>query len=535
MSLPNVASSKCSFASPPLTYILEQKKPVYCWAEEGIARSDFPPSFKFGASTSAIQTESHPTDGGRGPSTWDSFIGDLPAIQSYTKYKEDVWCLKNMKADVYRFSISWPRILPKGKKGGGINQEGIDFYNNLIDELTSNGIKPFVTLFHFDLPSALQEDYNGFLSSNFVGDFNDFADICFNNFGDRVKCWATFNEPEVFCVYGYATNLSIEDDPTQYPYMAAHNLILAHATAVKTYRENYQSTQNGKIGMSLSAQWFLPLTNTPSDVSAANRAWDFFIGWFLDPMVMGDYPFSMKAIVRDRLPQFTEEEQELVKGSYDFVAINYYTSQYTKGLRFSAGDVPTSYHNDQYLQMLTEKDGVPIGPQAEGCDQIYVYPQGLGNILLNLKLKYNDPLIYITENGYPQKRDDSIPLEKALEDDIRIEFIKDHLGYVLKALRDGVNVGGYFIWALMDCMEVGSGYTVRYGLNYTDYSDDYKRIPKKSAKWLNHFLTSSPPKESTSKSCDASWDGRVCFEKMTPARAAFFLLLSCLTSVCYRD
>ncbi|KAK9277160.1 hypothetical protein L1049_006699 [Liquidambar formosana] len=463
-----------------------------------ISRSDFPPSFKFGASTSAIQTESYPNVGGRGPSSFDHYYGDLPAVESYTKYKEDVQCLKNMNVDAYRFSISWCRILPTGKKSDGVNQEGIDFYNNLIDELIRNGIEPFVTLFHFDMPSALQKDYNGFLSSDIVADFNDYADICFKAFGHKVKYWVTCNEPLTFI---QSTYMSKENDLTRDPYKAAHNLLLAHATAVKTYRDNYQSTQNGKIGLVMDINWALPLTNTPTDVAAANRSWDFMIGWFLDPIVTGDYPFSMKTIVRERLPKFSGDQQELVEGSYDFVGINYYTARYSKGFDYSENALPISYTYDQYLQSLTEKNGIPIGPKAQGNDWIYIYPAGLGDVLLNLKLKYNNPLIYITENGYAEKRDDSIPVEKALQDDARIEYIKSHLDYVRKALRDGVNVNGYFVWSLMDNMEMDSAYTIGFGLNYTDYSNDFKRIPKKSANWFKSFLTSGshphaqPPKE----------------------------------------
>ncbi|XP_052187022.1 beta-glucosidase 24-like [Diospyros lotus] len=454
-----------------------------------LERTDFPSDFKFGAASSALQTESSPHEGGRGSGTWDFFLGDIPAVQSYYKYKDDVQSLKNMNVKNYRFSISWPRLIPNGKLSSGVNQKGIDFYNNLIDELIANGIEPFATLFHFDLPSALQDEYNGLLSLNFVDDFKDYADLCFKSFGDRVKHWITINEPHVFASEGYKMGLPIQNDPKRHPYAAAHNIILAHAVTFKLYQDTYKPTQKGEVGISLSAQWFLPYAPLPSDKQAAQRAWDFMTGWFLDPLVTGDYPFSMKAIVRDRLPTFTQEEEEVVRGSFDFIGINYYTSRYTKSLKIEPSDVPTSFDKDHYLQTLTEKDGVPIGKQAGGFDQIYIYPAGLGEVLLHLKDSYSNLKIYITENGYPEKRNDSLEIQTALQDDVRIHFLQDHLKHVKKALREGANIKGYFIWSLLDCMEMGSGYTIRFGLNYVDYGDDYRRYPKKSATWLREFLT----------------------------------------------
>ncbi|KAI8011179.1 Beta-glucosidase 24 [Camellia lanceoleosa] len=348
-----------------------------------------------------------------------------------------------MNIENYRFSIAFPQLIPTGKLSDGVNQTGIDFYNNLIDELVANGIEPFVTLFHFDLPSALQEEYHGLLSSNFVEDFTNYADLCFKTFGDRVKHWITINEP--------------------------------------------QPTQKGEIGISVSAQWFLPLGVTPADKHAAQRAWDFMTGWFLDPLVSGDYPFNMKAILRDRLPTFTEEQEEMVKGSFDFIGLNYCTSRYTKPLKLSSNDVPTGYENDQYVQTLTKKNEVPIGEQAGGFDAIFVYPEGLGEVLLHLKLAYNNPTIYITENEKEQL--DSI--ETILQDDVRIEFLQNHLTYVRKALSEGVNLKGYFIWSLLDNMEMGSGYTIGFGLHYVDHDDDFKRHPKRSVTWLQNFITGS--------------------------------------------
>ncbi|KAK9291175.1 hypothetical protein L1049_009363 [Liquidambar formosana] len=461
---------------------------ITCSSEISIARSDFPGSFMFGASSSAIQTESTPTEGGRGPSINDHYYEGLPGVESYTKYKEDVSCLKNTNMDAYRFSIAWPRILPTGKLSDGFNQEGIDFYNNLIDELISNGIEPFVTLFHFDMPEALQTDYGGFLSPNIVADFNDYADLCFKTFGHKVKYWATCNEPLTFIQKTYMVD---GFDLPRDPYKAAHNLLLSHATAVKTYRNNYLSTQNGKIGMIMDISWYSPLNVTPKDVDAANRGWDFMLGWFLDPLVTGDYPISMKSIVRERLPEFSSAQAELVKGSYDYVGINYYTARYAQALPFSSNDVAISYDKDQYLNALTSNaNGIDIGEKAEGVDWLYFCPEELGAVLMKLKHKYNNPLIYITENGTADKVDISKPLDQeTLQDDARIRYMKGHLYYLAKAIRDGANVHGYMVWSLMDNVEMDSGYTAGFGVHYVDHSNDFKRVPKKSAEWFKDFLT----------------------------------------------
>lgn len=458
-----------------------------------VKRKDFPADFKFGCSTSAFQTEGSGTEGGRGPATWDGFIQDNIAgldiaVDSYNRYKEDVQLLKNMGADSYRFSISWSRILPDGTVGGGINQEGIDFYNNFIDELIKNGITPFVTLFHFDLPTALQDKYSGFLNKQIVDDFKAFADLCFKTFGDRVKHWSTINEPQVFGQYGYKIGLKeTRTTPATDPFLATHHIILAHAAAAKLYKQTYQPTQKGEIGISLVTLWFEPHGKTRQDIDASERAFDFMVGWLLEPMVHGDYPFIMKALVRDGLPIFTEEEKALVLGSYDFIGINYYTSNYASALPISPDDTYTNQNQFQHATLTTDRNGVTIGEPTPGSDAIYVYPQGLRDALVYISKNFNNPKLYITENGYPDKRDDTIPVDEAIKDPKRIQHILSHLYSINEAMKMGANVNGYFMWALMDCMEMAQGYNVRYGLYYTDYLNNLNRIPKESAGWFKSW------------------------------------------------
>ncbi|KAL8097661.1 hypothetical protein AgCh_030688 [Apium graveolens] len=458
-----------------------------------VTRKDFPKDFKFGCSTSAFQTEGSGTEGGRGPATWDGFIQDNIegldiAVDSYHRYKEDVQLLKNMGADSYRFSMSWSRILPGGTVSGGINQEGIDFYNNFIDELIKNGITPIVTLFHFDLPTALQDKYSGFLNKQIVDDFKAYADLCFKTFGDRVKHWSTINEPQVFGQYGYRIGLKqARSTAATDPFLATHNIILAHAAAAKHYKQTYQPTQKGEIGISLVTIWFEPHGNTRQDIDASERAFDFQVGWLLEPLVFGDYPFIMKALVGNGLPTFTEEEKALIKGSYDFIGINYYTSNYAASLPYNPDATFTNSAQFQHATLTSDRNGVFIGAATPGSDAIYVYPEGLRDALIYISKNYNNPKLYITENGYPDKRDDTIPVDEAIKDPKRIQHILSHLYAINEAMKMGANVNGYFMWALMDCMEMAQGYNVRFGLYYTDYLNNLNRIPKESAGWFKSW------------------------------------------------
>ncbi|KAJ7945731.1 putative Beta-glucosidase [Quillaja saponaria] len=293
-----------------------------------IKRSDFPKDFAFGVATAAAQIEGAANEGGRGPSIWDNFVQRFPekindrsrispSVDHYNRYKEDVKTIKNLGVDYYRFSISWTRILPKGSLSGGVNQEGIDHYNSLINELIQHGIKPFVTLFHFDSPQVLQEKNGGPLNRSFVDDFKDYSEICFKTFGDRVKNWITINEPFIIAGMGYDLGVAApgrcskpfgpcpEGNSATEPYIVSHNLILAHAAVVNLYREKYLGKQGGEIGISHEGQYVEPYSESPEDKAAATRALDFNLGWYMEPLVYGDYPKIMKDLVKDRLPSFT--------------------------------------------------------------------------------------------------------------------------------------------------------------------------------------------------------------------------------------
>ncbi|XP_050276643.1 beta-glucosidase 12-like isoform X1 [Quercus robur] len=474
-------------------------------------RTSFPKGFIFGTATAAYQYEGAAFEDGKGPSIWDTYTHEHPeriknrsngdvAVDQYHRYKGDVRLMKKIGLDGYRFSISWSRVLPKGKLSGGVNRAGIKYYNNLINKLLANGIQPFVTLYHWDLPQALEDEYGGFLSPHFVDDFRDYAELCFKEFGDRVKHWITLNEPLSQASGGYADgliaparcsswqklNCTAGDSGTE-PYLAAHHEILAHASAVEVYRKKYQKIQKGIMGISLNSNWYVPFSNSTHDREAAQRSLDFKLGWFMDPLSTGDYPHSMRALVGDRLPKFTKEQSELVKGSLDFLGLNYYSSKYASNSHRRNPGNASSYLTDSHADTSPFRNGIPIGPRA-ASDWIYVYPRGLRDILLYIKKKYHNPLIFITENGTNEFNNASLPLKEALDDSYRIDYHYQHFQYLLRSIKDGVNVQGYFAWSFLDNFEWGAAFTVRFGIVYVDYEHDLKRYPKLSARWFKKFL-----------------------------------------------
>ncbi|CAI0450261.1 unnamed protein product [Linum tenue] len=473
-------------------------------------RTSFPAGFLFGTASSAYQYEGAAGEGGKGASIWDTYTSRYPgkiadrsngdvAIDEYHRYKEDVAIMKNMGLNAYRFSISWPRILPNGTVNGGVNKEGITYYNNLINELLANGIKPFVTLYHWDTPQILENEYGGFLSSKIVKDFVGYADVCFKYFGDRVQHWVTLNEPLASSLYAYGVgmlapgrcskwmnlNCTGGDSGTE-PYVVGHNLLLAHATTVKLYREKYQLKPGSLRSIILQFTGFKYLTcYLPSIVLLFDRL-DPIFRRFMDPLATGNYPRSMRSIVGKRLPKFSEEESKMLKGSFDFVGLNYYTTAYISNAPPS-NPIFLSSTTDSQTNASAVKNGVPIGPKA-GVFWQYIYPKGIRDVVLYTKRKYNNPVIYITENGMGDINNETLSLREALNDTLRVDFYRQHLAYLSSAIKEAAKVEGYFAWSLLDNFEWSMGYTVRFGINYVDYKNGLKRYPKQSAVWFQSFL-----------------------------------------------
>ncbi|CAN0880850.1 Beta-glucosidase 24 [Linum grandiflorum] len=482
--------------------------PHYASASPPPMRSQFPPDFFFGAAISAYQTEGAATEDGRGQSIWDVYTYQHPgtsngdvAADSYHLYKKDIQLLKDMGMNAYRISISWPRILPTGKLSGGVNQKGIIFYSNMINEMLAQGVTPFVTLFHWDLPQPLEEEYGGFLSSRIVVDYRDYADVCFKEFGDRVKHWITLNEPHSLANGGYSegtfapgrcssTNGRQCDsgDSATEPYIVGHNQLLAHAAAVQLYRQKYQTSQKGMIGITLNSMWFIPaIPKNTLDVAAVTTALDFILGWMLNPIMRGEYPKSMRK-VGERLPKFTPNQVQVLKGSIDFLGVNYYTSRFAGHIP-DANKFPPDFKLDSGVAQTTRNNNnVSIGKPTP-ADWLRSYPEGFTELLLYIKDNYDNPLMFITENGVADDGKYVQTSQRAtLRDPVRVDYLSTHLSHLNMAMKRGANVKGYFTWSLLDNFEWGDGYKMRYGLHYVDFNNSCARIPKKSTLWFKKFM-----------------------------------------------
>ncbi|XVF27837.1 hypothetical protein REPUB_Repub14bG0143600 [Reevesia pubescens] len=470
--------------------------------------SRFPTNFLFGTASSSYQFEGAFLSDGKGLNNWDVFThkpgnimdgsnGDI-AVDHYHRYPEDFDLMNYIGVNSYRFSISWARILPKGRFGS-VNKAGINHYNKLINTLLLKGMQPFVTLTHYDIPQELENRYGAWLSPQLQEDFQYYADICFKYFGDRVKYWATFNEPNVVAILGYRSGVyppsrcsssfgnCSNGDSEKEPFIAAHNIILSHAAAVDIYRTKYQKRQGGIIGIVMNAVWYEPISNSSEDKQAAERAQAFYMNWFLDPIITGKYPAEMQEILGSNLPVFSTQDQEKLKSGLDFIGVNHYTSFYIRDCMFSVCEQgPGSSKTEGFALSTPNKDGIFIG-ESTTVDWLYVNPQGMDKIVMYLKERYNNIPMFITENGFGESDKWDGLIQESLNDVKRVEYISGYLDALAAALRKGADVRGYFIWSLLDNFEWISGYRIRFGLHHVDYAT-LKRTPRSSATWYKQFI-----------------------------------------------
>ncbi|CAH0558860.1 unnamed protein product [Brassicogethes aeneus] len=452
-----------------------------------------PPNFKFGIATSAYQVEGGWNASGKGENVWDRLMHTRPdlifdhtngdvACDSYHKWREDVEILKTLGVDYYRFSISWSRVLPTGF-GNKINPDGIRYYSDLIDELLKNGIEPFVTIFHWDLPQPLQ-DLGGWTNPQIALYFEDFARVVFEHFGDRVKKWITINEPSSICYGTYGRGLYL---PFEYPgigdYLCGKTLLLAHARAYHLYDNEFREKQHGKIGITIDSTWAEPKTNNKKDVMAAEREMQMGTGWWMHPIFSkeGDYPEILKFRVAEisktenfpesRLPPLDQEEIKFIRGSADFLGLNHYLTYLVSDNELNT-NVKTSLEKDRGTKNEVDPN----------WDNPLITPWGMRKLINWLANEYDNPIIYITENGY---WDDG-----RLDDQDRIKFYKGYIKAVLDAaVVDKCNVRGYITWSIMDNMEWRVGYKFKYGLYHVDFqSPNRTRTPKVSAKFYQDVI-----------------------------------------------
>ncbi|RPI28463.1 MAG: beta-glucosidase [Acidobacteria bacterium] len=462
---------------------------------EAKARSvRFPADFSWGTATSSYQIEGGWMEGGKGLSIWDAFshtpektrngeTGDLTS-DHFHRYKEDVRLMREMGLKNYRFSISWPRVQPLGY--GKENLEGIRFYSSLVDELLDNGITPWVTLYHWDLPLALALEHDGWLNPKIADFFARYAELCFKHLGDRVKNWITLNEPWVVSILGYGFGTFAPGRvSTSEPYVVAHNLLRAHGQAAELYHTRYQPGQKGRIGMSNNCDWREPLTDTPRDRDAAERARLFFLGWFADPLYRGDYPAVMRERVGERLPRFSQEDVRRIHRSCDFFGLNHYTTLYAAHAAPGEAVRGNPYDNgglveDQDVKLSADPNWAKT---SMGWSMV---PWGCRKLLLWISDRYAQPEIILTENGCSSN---DVVVEGKVHDPARIEFLRAYLGEAHRAIEEGVKLRGYFAWSFMDNFEWALGFAMRFGLHYVDYATG-KRIPKSSAKWFAKVMQS---------------------------------------------
>jgi beta-glucosidase len=433
----------------------------------------FPPDFLWGAATASYQIEGAVHEDGRGESVWDRFCatpgkvrnGDSgePACDFYHRYPEDVALMRELGLDAFRFSIAWPRIVPSGR--GPINEAGLDFYDRLVDELLAHGIEPFVTLFHWDTPQAL-EDAGGWPSRTTAKAFAEYTAAVVRRLGDRVRHWITHNEPWVHAWIGHswgqhAPGRTSEADAVA----AAHHLMLSHGWAVDVIRA---AAPGAQVGITLDLAHVYPASERLEDEAAAMKVDGEGNRWFLDPLFRGAYPADL--VERNELvaPLVQDGDLETISAPCDFLGVNNY-------FRFVVSDGVEGPR----MERVAESQHTEMGWE--------VYPDGLHQLLVRVSRDYAPPAIYVTENG--AAFGDVRVHDGQVHDPERTAYLQSHIDAVSRAIGDGAPVKGYFVWSLLDNFEWAHGYSKRFGIVYVDYPT-LERVPKASYYWYRDFIAS---------------------------------------------
>lgn len=446
-----------------------------------MAKYIFPDHFLWGAATASYQIEGSFAADGKGESIWDRFThtpgnisndetGDI-ACDHYRRYEEDVQLMAGMGLNAYRFSISWPRIFPQG--GGRANMKGIDFYRRLVEQLHKHKISPAITLYHWDLPQALQ-DKGGWNNRDTARYFAEYASYVYANLDLPVNMWITINEPWVIAFLGHAFNPFSTHAPGIDDFDVAlqvtHNLLLGHGLAVKSFRES--GRDNEQIGITLNLQPFHPASSGKADLAAAQKGDGYVNRWFLDPLFKGSYPQDMAEIYSRsfRLPDAEKDDAAIIAEPIDFLGINNYTRIVAQA----------DHSSTNFL-------GIPVNPpDAEYTEMGWeVYPDGLYELLVRVHRDYGPLPLYVTENGaaFPDQ-----PGKDGVVDDLRrINYLQTYLQSCYKAIEEGVTLKGYFVWSLMDNFEWSFGFSKRFGLIFIDY-ETQKRYLKNSAHWYKEVI-----------------------------------------------
>ncbi|GAB6168321.1 6-phospho-beta-glucosidase GmuD [Clostridium carnis] len=449
----------------------------------------FPKEFYFGSAASATQTEGANYEDGKGKNIWDYWyetenfrfhnnIGPNNASTFYKNYKNDIGLLKETGHNSFRLSISWSRMFPKGF--GEVNEKAVEFYNNVINEMIKNGVEPFVNLFHFDMPMELQ-NIGGWENRDVVSYYGEFAKTCFEIFGDRVKHWFTFNEPMVHveCGYYLGYHYPYKVDPKAAVQVAYHTA-LASALAIKSYKE---LGQDGKIGMIINLSPCYPRSEYKSDLKAAYIADLFCNKSFLDPAIKGEFTKDLVDIIKkhDLMPIASKEDLKIIKeNTINFLGVNYYQPRRVCAKEHMPNpDAPfmPEYYYDHYIM-----PGRKINPHR-GWE---IYEKGIYDIAINIRDNYDNIEWMITENGMGVEGEEKFLVNGVIQDDYRINFYKDHLTWLHKAIEEGANCVGYHVWTFIDNWSWLNSYKNRYGLVSLNLETQERTI-KKSGRWFKNL------------------------------------------------